>query len=354
VALAGCGLLLVVLGSSAGSLHGQDAPVVQPLDVSTPTPGPPAFAPLPGLPQPNLVLPAGAALPDAAAAVRTYTVRPGDTLLSVALETGLDLGAVSCAVAPTFAPDQPLVIGDVLTLPPANTLCHRVEAGETIGTLAARYGTTPDRIFLEPWNRLESEATTATRLAPDTYVRVPLPLPGTWSAGDEGSGQPADFLAVMLAMPVNTSPFAVFSARTQNEARRVAAPGPIPADWPYGSGEFTWPVYGWLSQSYRYDHRALDVAAPQGTPVTAADRGVVVRAGWNDQGYGQFVVIDHQIDYITLYAHLDRILVNEGDVVGQGQVIGTVGSTGNSTGPHLHFEIRDFGRLANPLELLAR
>ncbi|MBK8045672.1 MAG: M23 family metallopeptidase [Anaerolineales bacterium] len=64
-------------------------------------------------------------------------------------------------------------------------------------------------------------------------------------------------------------------------------------------------------------------------------------------------MIDHKIDYITLYAHLDTILVNEGDVVGQGQALGTVGSTGNSTGPHLHFEIRDFGRLINPLELLA-
>ena len=82
-------------------------------------------------------------------------------------------------------------------------------------------------------------------------------------------------------------------------------------------------------------------------------RGVVLRAGWNDQGYGRFVIVDHDLDYLTLYAHLDKILVAEGDVVAQGQVLGTVGSTGNSTGPHLHFEIRDFGRLANPLELLA-
>jgi murein DD-endopeptidase MepM/ murein hydrolase activator NlpD len=78
----------------------------------------------------------------------------------------------------------------------------------------------------------------------------------------------------------------------------------------------------------------------------------VLRAGWNNQGYGYFVILDHQIDYLTLYAHLDRVLVSEGEVVGKGQVIGTVGTTGNSTGPHLHFEIRDFGRLINPLEIL--
>jgi hypothetical protein len=80
--------------------------------------------------------------------------------------------------------------------------------------------------------------------------------------------------------------------------------------------------------------------------------GVVIRAGWNNQGYGNFVVIDHNIDYITLYAHLHQIYVEEGQVVAQGDLLGTVGSTGNSTGPHLHFEIRDFGRRTNPLELL--
>ena len=115
-----------------------------------------------------------------------------------------------------------------------------------------------------------------------------------------------------------------------------------------------WPVYGWMSQGYRGDHRAIDIAAVGGTFVTAADRGVVIRSGWNDQGYGTFVVIDHNIDYITLYAHMQDIYVKEGDVVAQGQIIGTIGSTGNSTGPHLHFEIRDFGRLANPLDLLIR
>ncbi|MGL4650303.1 MAG: M23 family metallopeptidase, partial [Caldilineaceae bacterium] len=108
------------------------------------------------------------------------------------------------------------------------------------------------------------------------------------------------------------------------------------------------------TQAYRFDHRALDIAAPTGSPVTAADRGVVVRAGWNNQGYGNFVIVDHRIDYLTLYAHLESIFVSEGEVVAQGQVLGTVGTTGNSTGPHLHFELRDFGRLANPLEYLAR
>jgi len=80
----------------------------------------------------------------------------------------------------------------------------------------------------------------------------------------------------------------------------------------------------------------------------------VIRAGWSNAGYGQFVIIDHNIDYITLYAHLSAIFVQEGDVVAKGQLLGHVGSTGNSTGPHLHFEIRDFGRRVDPLSLLPR
>jgi murein DD-endopeptidase MepM/ murein hydrolase activator NlpD len=300
-----------------------------------------------------------------------YTVRVGDTLFTVALEMGLDLDDVPCAIAPDFTMDQPLVIGDTLSIPPANLACHTVLTGDTLSSIAAQYGSTAEQIYLLPWNRLADRAGSgemdAVALAPGMHLRVPLPLAAFWQPGASanaplpGADNPdgmkeAAFLPLMLAMPLNTSPFVVLrdgAGRSDRGAEHKTI-GPVPADWPYGSGSFVWPVYGWLSQSYRYDHRAIDVAANLGTPVTAADRGVVVRAGWNDQGYGRFVVIDHQIDYVTLYAHLDRILVQEGDIVGQGQVIGTVGSTGNSTGPHLHFEIRDFGRLTNPLELLAQ
>jgi len=129
---------------------------------------------------------------------------------------------------------------------------------------------------------------------------------------------------------------------------------PLPANWPYGSGHFAWPVYGWITQGFQASHSGIDVGAWAGTPVTAADRGVVIRAGWSDSGYGNFVIIDHKIDYITLYAHLGDIFVSEGQVVAQGQLLATVGSTGNSTGPHLHFEIRDFGQRVDPLTVLLR
>ena len=125
-------------------------------------------------------------------------------------------------------------------------------------------------------------------------------------------------------------------------------------DWPYGDGKFIWPVTGWISQGAHPGHVALDIAAPSGAPVKAVDRGKVIMAGWNPTGYGFRVVIDHGIDYVTLYAHLSDIYVKAGDVVGKGQVIGASGANGNITGPHLHFEIRDFGRLTDPLPLLPK
>ncbi|MBE2239007.1 MAG: M23 family metallopeptidase [Caldilineaceae bacterium] len=340
-------------------------PIISPTDVTTPTPGPLHF------PTPTPAMPPDGAAPDATAPADlaaasfsarsihldadtplTYIVKPGDTLFTVALEMGIDLDDAPCAVRQDFTANQPLVIGDVLAAPPANVVCHEVLPGETIASIAAAYFVDAEEIRAIAWNQAPAAD---IPLPPGAHLRVPLPLAGARTAPPLHAGAISDFdfLAIMLDMPIDTSPFVVFAQRGETRKTENSVLGPVPADWPYGSGAFTWPVYGWLSQGYRYDHRAIDVAAPQGTPVTAADRGVVLRAGWNQQGYGRFVIVDHKIDYVTLYAHLDRVLVEEGEIVGQGQVLGTVGSTGNSTGPHLHFEIRDFGRLTNPLELLA-
>ncbi len=332
----------------------QAAPTVDLAAITTPTP-----TALPGLPT---VTPTPPLSPEQATVERltasaglTYTVRPSDTLLSVALEIGIDLDDMPCVIAPDFTPEQPLVIGNVLEIPPAGMLCHAVEGEETVAAVAALYRIPPEQLVALPWNRLHGASLPGGILPKGWHLRVPL----TAHAGGRPKDSPAglasaeDFVGFMLHQPVNTLPFVAYAVGGANRALPSVANN-VPANWPYGTGHFVWPVYGWLTQSYRYDHRAVDVAAPIGTVVTAADRGVVIRAGWNNQGYGRFVIIDHNIDYITLYAHLSEILVEEGQVVGQGEVIGRVGSTGNSTGPHLHFEIRDFGRLTNPLELLTR
>jgi murein DD-endopeptidase MepM/ murein hydrolase activator NlpD len=122
---------------------------------------------------------------------------------------------------------------------------------------------------------------------------------------------------------------------------------------------YIWPTRGILTSGYGWRwgrmHRGLDVAAPTGTPIVAAAAGVVVTAGWNSGGYGNLVDIRHPDGSLTRYAHNSRLLVRSGQQVRQGQLISEMGSTGFSTGPHLHFEIHPSGRSAiNPISFLPR
>ncbi|MCT7952852.1 peptidoglycan DD-metalloendopeptidase family protein [Ancylothrix sp. C2] len=131
---------------------------------------------------------------------------------------------------------------------------------------------------------------------------------------------------------------------------------------PKGGAIFTgyiWPAQGALTSGYGWRwgrmHAGIDIAAPVGTPIVASAPGVITYAQWNDGGYGNLVEVTHPDGSITLYAHNDRILVREGQQVEQGQQIAEMGSTGFSTGPHLHFELHPRGRGAiDPIALLPR
>ncbi len=113
-----------------------------------------------------------------------------------------------------------------------------------------------------------------------------------------------------------------------------------------------WPVRGPVTSEYgpRWGgfHPGIDIAPPAGTPIRAAKAGKVIYAGFNDGGYGNFVIIDHGGGIATAYAHMASIATSQGASIGQGQTVGTVGSTGYSTGPHLHFELRVNGSTQNP------
>jgi murein DD-endopeptidase MepM/ murein hydrolase activator NlpD len=119
-----------------------------------------------------------------------------------------------------------------------------------------------------------------------------------------------------------------------------------------GTGSFQTPTRGYISSRFgpRWGtiHRGLDIAAPTGTPIVASDSGKVTYAGYNSGGYGYMVKISHGNGFETLYAHCSQLYVNVGDVVSAGDTIGAVGSTGNSTGPHLHFEVIQNGTKVNP------
>lgn len=118
-----------------------------------------------------------------------------------------------------------------------------------------------------------------------------------------------------------------------------------------GSGEMGWPLDGgWISDTFISDrnHKGLDIAANEGTDIYAASDGVVISAGWNSGGYGYMVQIDHMNGYQTIYGHMSAVFAAENQTVTRGQLIGAVGNTGNSSGPHCHFEVRYMGVCYDP------
>lgn len=258
----------------------------------------------------------------------TYRLQEGDDLTVLALEWGIDSEAIACVTRSGQQPLSGLRPGQIIMIPNPRYRCHTVQPGETVQQIAQDYGVALETLLAEPWNLVDS----ADALL-EAGQRL-LILDGT---------RP-DLAELRQGQPISGT----------TEAPAQATPTPQgPAAWPYGDGHFIWPVQeGGISQGFRAGHRALDIAAPLDTPVYAADNGIVLKSGYSNDGYGGRVIIDHQIDYITLYAHLSQALVQTGDVVQKGQLIGYVGSTGNSTGPHIHFELRDFGFLIDPRTLL--
>ena len=234
-------------------------------------------------------------------AAESYTVQPGDTLFSLARRFHRPLSLMACALPASVDASAPLQPGQRLLVPPERSVCHVVEEGQTLTVLARAYGVTVEDIAALPQNELRALPFV---VRPGQRVLIPLP-PGV----------------------------------------------DIPA-WAFGDGHFRWPVKGIVSQGWSRHHTGLDIAAEQGTPVASADTGVVAWAGWDTTGYGWLVIVDHGNGYRTYYAHLESIWVAKGERVIRGQPLGTVGSTGNSTGPHVHFEIRDYGRVVDPVTLL--
>ena len=264
----------------------------------------------------------------------TYRLQEGDDLALLAIEWGVDSELTACVTSTGLQDLSTLRPGDVIMIANQRFRCHTVAEGETLQQIAENYQVPVSTILDQSWNVLSS-------------ANEPLQAGRRLLILD---GVRAD-VAVLRASQTVTPTEPALNLPTPTPA--PTATPVTPAGWPYGDGRFIWPVQGAvISQGFSSRHRALDLAVPLGTPVVAADNGVVLKSGYSKDGYGGRIIIDHKIDYVTLYAHLSLSLVEPGDIVAKGQVIGYVGSTGNSTGPHLHFELRDFGYLINPLPLL--
>ncbi|PHM07441.1 hypothetical protein CK516_27075 [Nostoc sp. 'Peltigera malacea cyanobiont' DB3992] len=145
---------------------------------------------------------------------------------------------------------------------------------------------------------------------------------------------------------------AVLSTAT-SALTQLASDSPI-GQIPIPTSNLIWPTKGFISQGFRkYQHEGIDIAGASGTPVIAAASGTVVKAGWDNWGLGNAITIKHLDGSITVYGHNRRLLVSKDQQVIQGQMIAEMGSTGNSTAPHLHFEIHPNGRIAvDPLRFV--
>lgn len=253
--------------------------------------------------------PEGSVAPIARTEVVTYAVRYGDTLWDIARKFNISQDTL-WANNDLSSPDM-LSVGEVLTIPPIDGLIYTVRRGDTLEKLAKRYRTTVEAIV--------------------NYA------PNGLSEGE----QPAVGQTIMI--PGGVKPIPV---------RRTVSLTSAPRGALKGAGSFVMPVSGILTQGFHPGHRAIDVGAPKGTPVYAADAGYVAFAGWHPWGYGYAVEIDHGNGFRTLYAHLSWYAPDTGQSVKRGELIGGVGSTygsgGWSTGPHLHFEIIQNGAKRNP------
>ncbi len=181
-----------------------------------------------------------------------------------------------------------------------------------------------------------------SRIGPQVRdLALPLPVQVEPTALATATWEP-----VLTATPIMTS-FGVWDPVLPG-APGYIGPGACELQTQYaaiGTGTFIWPTTDHFLSGYDYSwrHPGLDFNATLGAPLYAADSGQVVYAGWNNYGYGNFVVLDHGDGWFTAYAHLSQFYVKCLDSVSQGQIIGAAGSTGNSTGPHLHFEVFQTG-----------
>jgi len=241
--------------------------------------------------------------------IDTYIVKGGDTIGKIAeyFEISID----TLLWANDMDDDDFIKPGDELQVPSANGVLVKVKSGDTVGNLAEKYNGNDQAIVDMNW----------------------LDAPYELEIGQE------------IFIPDGTPPkpvVVVASRTTYTYKSNSSSYSSIPVDSSVGKF-LSWPVAGgrgMITQCYYSYHMGIDIADKSMPNIVAAAAGQVIYAGWNSSGYGYSVQILHSNGYSTWYAHMNRIYVRSGQQVSKGESIGQMGSTGRSTGPHVHFELR--------------
>ena len=251
----------------------------------------------------------GSNLPRTRTGIEEYAVQPGDTISQIAAKFGISVNTVLWANnLSSYSYIRP---GEKIKIMPVSGLTHKVVKNDTVIKLAKYYSANEKDV--RDWNNLTEDA--------------------ALTVGQE------------LIIPGGQKP------RPAPTYNRTASPN-APANAPAAGGGMIWPVNSRrVTQYFSWLHHGLDIGAPMGTPIYAADNGVIEQVGWG-AGYGNQVVINHGNGKKTRYAHASQIYVAKGQTVAKGQAIAAVGSTGWSTGPHLHFEVIIGGVTYNPLNYI--
>ena len=243
-----------------------------------------------------------------------YAVADGDTVESIARSYGLRSATV--LQANNLGTRGIIRIGQKLRIPPVDGVIYKIKKGDTLEKIAKTYKS--DVAKITEYNRLaEGSLQVGTEVVlPGGRLPAPPPAPasGQYAAGFNRNGS----VAVDSRIPILL--------------------------WPTTSRRIT--------QYYKRGHTGLDIGGPMRSPLFAAESGKVIYAGWNTGGYGNMVIIDHGGGLYTRYGHSTKLLVKVGDVVSRGDTIALLGSTGRSTGPHLHFEVMtgSISHRLNPLD----
>jgi murein DD-endopeptidase MepM/ murein hydrolase activator NlpD len=277
--------------------------------------------------------------------ITVYVVQPGDTLSGIAAHYGITQGTILAANNLTLK--SVIKPGDQLIIMPIDGIPYTVKAGDTLESIAKRFGT--DATDIGDYNNIDDST-----LAVGSSINIPggsvdeapsVPVATTTGGGKKPGSKPATASSKPIASTkilegsLASCDGVIPMANNPAEPARGVGPAGTCAEIAY----YTSPLANFIQTQNIHGWNAVDLAAQSGTPIMAAADGQVIIAkegGWNG-GYGSYVVINHDNGSQTLYAHMSQVAATVGEEVVQGQVIGYVGMTGDATGPHVHFEIRN-------------